>query len=440
MKTDIREICSDVVKKAIQSGADDCKVTVNSTRFVEINYREHRPESIKEATSRRLSLDVYVDGKYSAQSTPDLRDQALNDFIIQSIENTRFLAEDPYRSLPDEKYYGQNPEKDFKLVDPNYESITPDQRHELARTIENACLEKGGDKVISVEAGTYDQLNEQLIMNSKGFEGKITTTDCWAGAQMTARDEGDRRPNGYHWVGSRYRKDLPNPESIGKEAAQRTLALLGGKKIPTETLPVIIENRNAGRILSGFISAMNGWSLDQKRSFLIDKKASRVGSNLFTLIDDPLIIGGFGTRFYDGDGIKALKRTMVKEGILKEYYIDWYYSRKLKVEPTTGGTSNLVLPAGKRPVSDIMKDLGRGILITGFIGGNSNSTTGDASIGILGHLFEDGEPTQAIAEMNIADNHLKFWNKLVEVANDPWPYGSWNLPSLVFDDIVVSGV
>jgi PmbA protein len=87
-----------------------------------------------------------------------------------------------------------------------------------------------------------------------------------------------------------------------------------------------------------------------------------------------------------------------------------------------------------------MKDLGRGIFITGFIGGNSNSTTGDTSIGIIGHLFEDGVPVQAVSEMNISDNHLKFWQRLVEVANDPWTYSGQRTPSLVFTDVVVSGV
>lgn len=87
-----------------------------------------------------------------------------------------------------------------------------------------------------------------------------------------------------------------------------------------------------------------------------------------------------------------------------------------------------------------MKDLGRGILITGFIGGNSNSTTGDTSIGIVGRLFEGGLPVQAVSEMNIADNHLKLWQKLIEVANDPYPYSSQKFPSLVFKDIVVSGI
>jgi PmbA protein len=172
---------------------------------------------------------------------------------------------------------------------------------------------------------------------------------------------------------------------------------------------------------------------------LLDKKGKKIGSELFTLVDDPHVIGGFGSRLFDGDGLATRKRKMIENGVLKDYYIDWYRSRKLGVEPTTGGTSNLSIPPGDRTVDAIMKDLGRGIIVNGFIGGNSNSNTGDFSVGITGHLFEKGERVQAVAEMNIADNHLEFWNKLVEVADDPWMYGSWNLPSLVFKDVVVSG-
>jgi len=41
--------------------------------------------------------------------------------------------------------------------------------------------------------------------------------------------------------------------------------------------------------------------------------------------------------------------------------------------------------------------------------------------------------------MNIASNALEFWPKLVEAANDPYPYSNQRLPSLVFRDVVVSG-
>jgi PmbA protein len=188
------------------------------------------------------------------------------------------------------------------------------------------------------------------------------------------------------------------------------------------------------------VSALYGENIQQERSFLADKIGKKVGSKLFNLIDDPFIEGGLGSRLYDRDGFAAKKRSIVKEGILKDFYIDWYYSLKLDEEPTTGNPSNLVLPPGKQTVKDIMKNLGKGILINEFIGGSANSTTGDFSIGITGQLFDDGKTVHAVSEMNIADNHLEFWDKLIEVANDPWIYSKWRVPSLVFKDIVVSGV
>jgi PmbA protein len=200
-----------------------------------------------------------------------------------------------------------------------------------------------------------------------------------------------------------------------------------------------VENRNVPRLLGGLLGAMSGRSIQQKQSFLADKKGQKIAGDLLTVVDDPLIVKGLGSQQYDSDGFAAKQRVMIDSGVLKEFYVGWYYSRKLGWEPTTGGSSNLIIPPGRRSVSEIMKDLGRGILVTGFIGGNSNSTTGDTSVGIIGQLFENGETTQAVAEMNIADNHLELWHKLIEVANDPWTYSSQRTPSLVFSDIVVSG-
>jgi PmbA protein len=440
MSKEMMNLCEFVLKTAKDAGADDCRVSLSKRRFVEVQYREHKPETVKEATTQGIGLDIYVNGRYSAQSSADLRKDALKSFVTNVVETAKLLEEDPYRSLPDPKYYEGRKNIDLEILDPEYKKITPELRHSMAKELEESCLKAGGEKVISVTSQVYDDFNEETILTSNGFKGETESSVSFAFAEMTAQDEGDRRPNGYHYAVNRALNKLPSCKDIGKKAASRTLELMGAKKLETETLPIIIENRNVGRILNGFVSAMSGWALQQKRSFLLDKKGEKLGSDVFTLIDDPHIVGGLGSGLYDGDGFATKKRSMVENGVLKEYYIDWYRSRKLEVEPTTGGSSNLILPPGKRSITEIMKDLGRGILINGFIGGNSNSNTGDFSIGITGTLFENGEFTQAVAEMNMADNHLEFWKKLVEAANDPWTNSSWRLPSLVFNDIVVAGV
>jgi len=440
MNKEMYDLVAWTIKTAKSAGADESRVGMNSRRFVDISYRERKPETIKEASTRSFGIEVFVNGRYSSQSTSDLRKSALKDFISNAIATTKLLEEDPYRTLPDPKYYKGRAKLDLGQLDPDYKKFKPEDRHNIVKAMEESCLAKGGKKVISVTARAYDSHGEVLLMTSNGFEGSEEYTVFQGGASMTVQDEGDRRPTGYHYVASVIRKTLPSPEEIGAEAARRALELLGGKKLKTETLPIIIENRIVPRILNGFLAGMYGSNIQQKRSFLFDKKGKKVASKLFTLIDDPFVKGGLGSRLFDNDGFAAKKRTMVDSGVLNEFYVDWYYSRKLGWEPTTGGPSNLIVPQGKRSVKEIMKDLGRGIFITGFIGGNSNSTTGDASVGIFGKLFENGKPTQTVAEMNIAGNHLEFWNNLIEAANDTWVYSSWRTPSLVFKDVVVSGL
>ncbi|MCU0644532.1 MAG: TldD/PmbA family protein [bacterium] len=411
MNKDMLTLAQWCVQVAKSVGADDCRVSINSDRLVEISYRERKPENIKEASTKGLYIEVFVNGRYSGQSTSDLRHDALNNFISNAVATTRLLAEDPFRTLPDPKYYQGRADVDLGIFDVDYEKFTPENRHSMVKEIEQACLSKGGDKVISATANVNDGHTESVVLTSNGFEGYTKSTYYVAVAEMTAKDEGDRRPEGYDYAVAVNRKDMPPPAKVGAMAAKRTLDLLGGKKIKTETLPIIIENRSVPRLLGGFLAAMYGRSIQQKQSFLADKKGKKIASDQFTLIDDPFIKGGLGSRLYDGDGFAAKKRVMIEAGVLN-----------------------------KRSVQEIMKDLGRGIFISDFIGGNSNSTTGDASIGIIGQLFENGVPVQAVAEMNIADNHLKFWNRLAEVANDPWMYSSQRMPSLVFTDVVVSGL
>jgi PmbA protein len=440
MKQELYDLASQAIKMAKSAGTDDCRVSVGGERFVEISYRDRKPENIKEATTKGIRVEVFVNKRYSSQTTSDLRPNPLKSFIANAVASTKLLDEDPFRTLPDPKYDKDRQTVDLKQVDPAYQNVTPESRHAFVKAIEEGCLAKGGNKLVTATPQGYDSHAEQLMMTSNGFEGYEEATVFYGYAQATTQDEGNRRPMEYDAAVTLSLKALPNPEAIGAGAAARSLALLGGKKIKTETISVIIENRIAAQMLEGVGAAMTGSSIQQKQSFLADKKGQKIASQVLTVIDDPFIPGGLGSRLYDGDGISAKKRAVVEAGVLKEFYVDWYYSRKLGWEPTTGSHSNLIIPPGKRSVKEIMKDLGRGIFITGFTGGNSNSTTGDTSIGIIGQLFDHGALVHPVAEMNIADNHLKLWQRLVETANDPYLYSSERFPSLVITDVVVSGI
>ncbi|RPI76199.1 MAG: TldD/PmbA family protein [Desulfobacteraceae bacterium] len=440
MNQGMSKLCQRLLKLAKQNGAEACRVGLAKARQVDIAYREQKPETVKEALTQVMTLEIFVDQRYSAQTTSDLREQVLPGFVANAVANTRLINADPFRSLPDPSYYRGRAAMDLKVCDPDYERVTPEKRHDLLKTIEAACRAEAGSKLVSATAGLRDRFYEYVDMTSNGFEGYTRETGFLASASVSVQDQDERRPQSYYYHHVRHFKDLASPAEIGRRAARRALGMLGGRKIKTETLPVIVENLNIGRLIRGLQEALSGYNIQQKQSFLADKKGQKIGSDVFTLVDDPLLVSGPGSCLFDDDGLTSAKRTIFETGTLKNFFIDWYYSRKLGWEPTSGSASNLILTPGKRSVEQIMRDLGRGIFISDFIGGNANVATGDFSMGISGFLFENGVPAQPVAEMNLAGNHLTFWSKLAEAADDPWLHNEWRIPSLVFGEVVVSGV
>ena len=93
-----------------------------------------------------------------------------------------------------------------------------------------------------------------------------------------------------------------------------------------------------------------------------------------------------------------------------------------------------------KDLGGLISDVAHGILVTGFNGGNSNSSTGDFSYGIEGFLIEKGKLTLPLSEMNVTGNMITLWNSLAETGNDPRLNSSWRIPSLVFEGVDFSGL
>jgi PmbA protein len=427
------------VDQAKKSGADDSSVNVVNSRDIEVEIREGKVDKLKESTQNSLSVSVYVDSRYSNQSTNDLRKESLGKFISEAVAMAKYLSEDEFRGLPDPKYYEGQKNVDLKIYDSAYESLTSDERVQFARAIEDAARAQS-DLIIASTAGFSDSMYDSVKVHSNGFEGTSRGTVYSAGAEATVRGEGEGRPSDWDWRTYRFRKELPAPELMGKGAVERALAKVGQKKMDSGVFDMVIENRTASRFLGSLMGPMRGSSIQQKRSFLDGKIGKQIASEKFTMIDDPFVVSGFGSRLYDGDGMATKRRVMIDKGVLKSYFIDWYYGRKLGMEPTTGGATNLVFEYGDKNLNELVAQMKKGILVTSFIGGNSNSVTGDFSMGIIGTYVEDGKPVRPVNEMNISGNLTDVMKQLVEMGNDPWIHSAWRRPSLYFKDIQFSGV
>lgn len=437
MKEDLMKLGDRAVEHLVKKGAKEAAVVIGRGRSVECEIREKKVEKLQESAAASLSVSVYADGRYSGHSTNDLRWESLSKFLDDALAMTKLLEPDPFRQLPDPKLYADRPELDLGISDAGYASLETGTRKRTAREIEDAAL-GAGQNIQSVTSFFGDGWGESIRVTSNGFRDRQEYTSFSAGAEVTVRD-GDKRPEDYWYVSARKLAGVTDPPALGRTAAQRALSRVGAKKIAGGSMNILVENRAAGRLLGFFLGATTAGALQQKRSFLDGKLGQKVVSDKLTVTDDPLIPGALGSRRWDGEGISAKRMPVLEKGVLRNFFVDTYYGRKLKMEPTTGGWSNLVIEPGTESFDALVKRMKRGIVVTSFLGGNSNSLTGDFSTGIQGWLVENGERAHPVAEMNLSGNHLQFWETLSALGNDPWLNSSVRIPSLFFEGVSVSG-
>jgi PmbA protein len=425
---------------ALAKGASEAAAGGWQARHVEVAWRDGRIEKVSEATTRGVALDLYVEGRYAAVSTSDLRPEALDRFVEDSVALARKLAPDPHRALPEPSLYRGQADVDLELEDPSHGELDSATRRRLAEELEAAARAvPGAGSILSVTTGASDTRAESALVQTNGFEGTRRGTDFWISAEVTVRDPDGRRPEESAASGARFRAELEPPAVVGRRAAERALARIGSTKGGSAVLSMAVDARSAGRIVAALLGPLGAASIQQKRSFLEGKIGAAVGSPLLDVADDPLVVRGLGSRLYDGEGIAARPFAVFEGGVLRSYYVDTYYGRKLGIPPTTARTSNLAWRLGPRSQPELLSAMGEGILVTGFLGGNSNGTTGDFSLGVRGFRVRGGRIAEPVGEMNVSGNHLELWRRLAAVGNDPYRYSAMRTPTLVFEGVQFAG-
>jgi PmbA protein len=298
---------------------------------------------------------------------------------------------------------------------------------------------RGDKRVISATAGIYDGAEASVAASSNGFSGSREATYCWLGANVTLKDWGDRRASDGFYAGGTHVRDLPAAASIAETALDRALVRLDAGKGPTGRTTMLVDSRAASPLVARLLQSAYAQSVQQGRSYwstLIGKKAF---SGKLTLTDDPLIRRGLASRLFDSEGISSRPLPIVEAGVVRNLYVDTYYGRKAGMQPTTGSQSNVRVGTGGKSLDELIVDVGEGIYVTSWLGGNADGTTGDFSLGLRGHIVENGVVGRPVGEMNVTGNLRNLFRGLEATGDDVYPYATILSPSLVFTGVDFSG-
>ena len=437
MSADLKARAAQAVELAQNAGAEDAWSTVSQSRDVQFEYRDGNLEKVKDTTSQSLGIRIYANGRFSSHATTDLHPERLQDFIAEAVAITAALEPDEYRRITPERLFRDRPDDDLDLVDASVQALEREQRIAWCRALDEATHRH--KDVISATSGVYDGTQRSASASSNGFLDEQHSTYCWFGAFVTLRDAGDKRAEDGFYAGSAYVTDLPDPEETGRRALARTVARLGSEKGPTVKTSMVVDARAAASLISRLLGPASARSVQQDRSFWAPLVGEKAFSETLTIVDDPLIVRGLASRRYDDEGISARALPIVEDGIVRNIYVDTYYGRKGDMTPTTGSPSNRVVRPGSQSLAELLSAVGEGVYVTSWLGGNADGTTGDFSLGLRGHMIENGEAGRAVGEMNVTGNLRDLFSRLEAVGNDPYPYSTTLSPSLVFSDVDFSG-
>lgn len=443
MKTDgisgqDRELAQWAMAFGLKQGCQGVQVSVNAGSNSEFIVRDKRLDKVQQSRSKGMVFRLFADGRYGAFSTNRAERADLERFIARAVEAVRCLAPDSHRRLPPPEKYYKGGGAELNLRDPKISALGPEEKQRLAHAAADEIL--GSDaRLVSVESSYADGESSSYMITSNGFEGEQSASEFSLSVSVSLKGDGDARPESY-WYERALDFDGLIKKEIGKKALARALRKLGQKKIESGTYFMLVDNTCSARLLYPLLSALNGAALQQKNSFLLGKKGQPVLSEKVTLIDDPLIPRRFGARCFDEEGLATRRRAVFGKGVLETYFIDTYYASKMGVEPTAGGPSHLFVEKGARSAEEIAAGLDQAVLVTGFNGGNSNSSSGDFSFGIEGLLIKGGKVDRPVSEMNITGNLLTLWKNVAEVGNDPRLCSAYEVPSLLFAGVDFSGL
>ena len=457
------------LEKSLALGADKVRITLNKSLMELFGTLNGELDKVSHCLDRSISVCLFVDGKFGSFSTNRLVESELDDFLKKAIATVRMLAEDPCRDLPDPSRTAKNAVtgKELGLYDETYPALTSDERLRMA--IDASIFKMHcGEGLISEEGEYSDSIFDSLVLDSNGLKCRHTETSFEYGVEVTVQDADGNRYSSYWWDATPMLKDL-NISDCGETAFKRAISQIGPVKIESGKYSMVIDSEVASRLVTPVLNALGGYSLQQKNSFMLDSLGKKVFPEWLNIWDRPVSVGETGSRLFDSEGVATSETPIIENGVVKEYFVNTYMSRKMGVEATVeDATRPVVLPcfapsvAGKvtstssvtnrasvaettssvaEPVEatcgkeELMRIVGEGILVTGFNGGNSNSATGDFSFGVEGFLFKDGKIVHPVREMLITGNLLTLWNNLLAAGNDARFCKSKLIPTLAFGNV-----
>ena len=434
---DLEALVRHALDEARALGAHQAEVGVSLDTGLGVTVRLGEVETLEYQRDRGMGVTVYIAQRKGSASTADLRPEALRETVAKACSIARFTAADEFAGLADAQLMARDwPE--LSLSHPW--DVTPERSIEIAHACEAAALAADPRIKNSEGASLSTHRGLRVYGNSHGFVGGFESTSHSLSCSVIAVHDNEMQRD-YWYTAARDWRELQEAQAVGREAAQRTVARLGSRKLATRKAPVMFSPEMARGFFGHFLAAIRGGSQYRKSSFLLGAAGQQVFPAFLQISERPHIPKGQASTPFDNEGVATRDRELVRDGVLQGYVLSAYSARKLGLQTTgnAGGNHNLIVAHGGENQAALLERMGTGLLVTELMGQGVNTVTGDYSRGASGYWVQGGQIQHPVHEVTIAGNLRDMMRNVVAVGADMDMRGGVRTGSVLIAEMTIAG-
>lgn len=436
-----------LLKKGLEAGFSECEIYYTQGESLSISVYEGEVEKYNLEKSKGLSFRGLINGKMGYSFTEILDFDALNMLIKNAKESALNVESDDVQFI----YKGDKDYSKVKTYSEDLENIDPAKMIDLVLNIEKEA--KSYDKVVNINGCKISySSSSHSIYNTNGLELNNKSNILMAYVVPVVEDNGQKQDGiGYSIVNS---IDKLNPKEIAKDGIKEAISKLNGSSIESKKYKTILYKDAMASLLETFSNTFSADAAQKGLSLLKDKEGEIIGSEVLTIVDNPLLNNGLASTPFDDEGVATYKKELVSSGRLNTLLHNLKTAHKANTKSTGNGfkasfassigveCSNLYIEAGDKDLDELMKIVDEGIMITDLAGLHSgaNSISGDFSLAAKGFYIKDGVKTHPIEQITVAGNYFDLLKNIEVVGSDlKFPMSNVGSPSVIVKELSVAG-
>ncbi len=353
-------------------GIDECEIVVVKKKIITVRITDSEIAEIKQNFDENYGIRLIHEKKIiSIQTTNQEEIEKVIDSTFET--STKLKSRDFWKGLPSDTTHKQL-EGTF---DGKLEKISGTNVMDIAQNMINSA----NNDMVNTITGSLNIVSENFeLANSNGLH--LNDKATYISGIINAESESGVIPvSGIGYASCRTLSNF-SAEQVGNDAKVMCIESINPQKIDSDKYSIIFEPYSVGELLAFVVAANFSFkTFSEKKSCFSNNFEEKIATEQLSLVDDPHIPEGIGTKYVDDEGVETQKRSLIEKGIFKNTFSNLFDSYKERKQ-SSGNASRAGSPMGRSsepiPISaphnlkinpgnisqeDMIKDTKHGLLV-----------------------------------------------------------------------------